>query len=101
MADNESLQIGGVPTNCHRCGAALCLRKQVVNLALGNTDELSCLVCLGQDSQRPAVDVLENIMGYINSRECFSKEWVKYKDKTYCPDPVNCYPDTCFGGTSE
>jgi len=98
IAMTEPLQVDGVPACCHNCGGALCLRKQVVNLALGNTDELLCLVCLGRDSERDPVDVLENIMGYIDSRDCFRKEWARYCDRTFCPDPAGCFPDTCFGG---
>lgn len=91
---NECIE-GGQP-NCAQCRAPLCIRKQVVNLALGNVDSMFCLTCLGKDSERSAEDVLINIKGYVLSRPCFKKEWIKYPDVSACPQPVSCFAEACF-----
>jgi hypothetical protein len=96
MEEVEKQFVTSAPRYCSSCRAPLCLRKQVVNLALGNTDEMFCLVCLGAESSRSPQEVVANLTGYIMSRECFRKEWVRYKDVSYCPDPMNCCPNTCF-----
>ncbi len=85
-----------LPTECCDCGASLCLRKQVVNLALGNTDDMYCLKCLGAQMNCTEQAVLENSAGYIQGRDCFRKEWKRYVDRSYCPDEAGCIPDLCF-----
>ncbi len=84
-----------MPSACKDCSAKLCLRKQVVNLALGNVDTMSCLNCLGAQSNKSASQVLEQIVPYILSRDCFAKKWRNYKDSgtmSSCDD-VCCSED--------
>ncbi|MBC7996649.1 MAG: hypothetical protein IAF58_01825 [Leptolyngbya sp.] len=88
--------VEGAPGVCSKCGQALCLRKQVFNLTVGNTDEMFCLKCLAEDSQRQPVEVLLTLKGYALKRECFSKEWHRYQSRAECPDPGGCHPDQCF-----
>jgi hypothetical protein len=88
--------IEGGRSHCSKCNSALCVRKQVINLALGNVDDMFCLICLGKDSEREPEEVLEGIKTYILSRPCFKKEWVKYPDVSYCPEPESCFPGMCF-----
>jgi hypothetical protein len=88
--------IDGAPTACAKCEAPLCLRKQVINLALGNTEEMHCLHCLALESDTTEADVLRTSRGYVMERECFRKEWQKYRDQTACPDRKGCIPDVCF-----
>lgn len=88
--------IEGAPGQCKTCHSALCLRKQVINLALGNTDEMYCLECLAKESDVTPADVLCNTKQYLVGRECFRKEWVKYESDGDCPDPDNCLPGFCF-----
>ena len=95
-ADIELLE--GLPTQCTHCGNPLCLRKQVVNLALGNTEEMYCLKCLAAQAKTTERAVLENSAGYIRGRDCFRKEWKRYVDLSYCPDPKGCIPEICFSG---
>lgn len=85
-----------LPSNCRACGAFLCLRKQVINLALGNTESMLCLECLGKEGEQSAEQVLAGIKHYVLLRECLRKEWLKYVDVEYCPDPQHCFPATCF-----
>jgi hypothetical protein len=87
--------VDGAPRNCDRCGAALCLRKQVINLALGFVDQMFCLGCLGKDNQTPA-ELLESLRDYIDGRECFAKQWIRYSSVEYCPDQTGCIPHQCF-----
>ena len=84
------------PSACTDCGAPLCLRKQVLNLALGNVEKMWCLNCLAAENKKTPTDVLTGVKSYVLSRECFSKEWKKYKTVEYCPDPDGCLPSVCF-----
>ena len=67
-----------------------------MNLAVGNTDELFCLECLGNESDRKAVEVLLTLKGYALGRECFAKEWRRYVVEDDCPDRLGCFPGECF-----
>ena len=86
------------PRQCTRCAAPLCLRKQVVNLALGNTEEMLCLECLAADGADPPAQILGDMISYINQRQCFHKEWIRYTGVAYCPDQAGCFPAICFAG---
>lgn len=97
-SNHSGKAVEGAPSVCSKCGLALCLRKQVCNLTVGNVDEMLCLKCLAEDSQRPPVDVLLTLKGYALKRECFSKEWRRYESRAECPDPGGCFPDQCFRG---
>src|ERR1700728_3881371 len=66
--------IDGAPSSCSKCDAPLCVRKQVINLALGNTEEMQCLKCLAKESESSESDVLKTSRGYVMERECFRKE---------------------------
>lgn len=90
------LLIDGCPTQCCACQISLCLRQQVVNLALGFTDVMHCLNCLAQKNQKEPEFILDDLQIYIQSRECFKSQWVKYLDETFCPSPKECYPSVCF-----
>lgn len=85
-----------LPAECSKCKRPLCLRQKVMNLTVGNVDELFCLECLGQESDRKAVEVLLTLKGYALSRECFSKEWRRYTTVDDCPDRLGCCPEQCF-----
>jgi len=98
LTDPENPSVEGAPTECDECGAALCLRQQVINLALGNVDEMLCLKCLGKDNDQTPQTVLENVKDYVNRRECFRKEWKKYESVDSCPNRKGCYPTICFNG---
>lgn len=97
MSGNQSdLWVDGALRNCSQCNASLCLRKQVINLALDNVDEMFCLRCLAEDSDRSPREVLTSVKGYIRQRDCFAKEWKRYETSLFCPDPDNCFPKDCF-----
>ncbi len=68
----------------------------MINLALGNLDEMFCLNCLGADSAREPEDVLLGVKDYVLSRACFKKEWAKYPNVSFCPEPHSCVPASCF-----
>jgi hypothetical protein len=84
------------PGHCHQCQKPLCLRQQVINLALGNTDEMLCLPCLSKENEQPPEAVLERLKHYIQERQCFQKEWVRYANINFCPDRNGCLPQICF-----
>ena len=88
--------VEGAARKCHRCGYLLCLRQQVINLALSNTDEMFCLNCLSKENEQTPEAVLKGIMSYIQQRDCFRKEWIRYSDVDFCPDRKGCLPSVCF-----
>jgi len=88
--------IEDAPATCSQCGNALCVRKQVINLALGNTETMQCLVCLAAACGSTNVELLDNTRAYVFDRECFRKPWQRYRDRHDCPDPAGCIPDVCF-----
>ena len=92
----ENILINDAPTTCHKCSTSLCLRKQVINLALGNTDKMLCLSCLALDNNQTADEVLMSLKSYVLMRNCFSKQWQRYLNIEYCPDRQGCFPDLCF-----
>jgi hypothetical protein len=98
MSDAAIKLIEGLPGVCFRCNAPLCVRKQVLNLALGNTDNLLCLKCLALDCGNSQEDVLTGTGEYVQTRECFRKEWVRYRGVGDCPDRAGCIPGVCFAG---
>ena len=70
--------------NCDRCGAPVCERVQIMNLALDNVDELFCLVCLAEEQEMGPVELAEFAKAYVYSRECFKTPWDAFKAKS-CP----------------
>ncbi|MBX9939089.1 MAG: hypothetical protein K2Y32_07545 [Candidatus Obscuribacterales bacterium] len=93
----KEILIEGLPTACAECGALICLRQQVLNLALGEDETLLCLPCLAQDNESSSEELLVRLAQYIQGRDCFLKEWSRYCDRSYCPNPDGCLPAVCFG----
>jgi hypothetical protein len=88
--------VDGAPVACENCSAPLCLRKQVLNLAVGNIEAMHCLRCLGMESEQEPDEMLAGMKLYVLSRDCLRKEWEKYECASYCPQPESCYPSICF-----
>jgi hypothetical protein len=82
---------------CCQCGKPLCVRKQVINMALGNSEEMFCLICLGAINGKEPQEVLMSTKEYIAGRPCFAKAWNKYTNKVDCPEPNSCFVLECFG----
>ena len=78
--------------SCHSCAKELCVREKVINMAMGRVEVMYCLACLGKREDVQPEQLLAKIKNYILSRQCFQKEWVKYKDLSFCPDPKHCLP---------
>jgi hypothetical protein len=89
--------VQGAPVACAGCSAPLCLRKQVLNLAVGNIDVMFCLQCLAQQSDQAPDELLAGMKLYVLGRDCLKKEWHKYESEDFCPAPESCYPSICFG----
>jgi len=85
---------------CHTqaCTQIVCTRQEVINLALGFTEDFRCIHCLAKDLEASGdtVALLLRMKDYVNSRPCFAKEWQKYSTKKDCPSPDTCYPAPCF-----
>ena len=93
---SQPLAVADAPLVCATCNAPLCLRKQVINLALGNVEVMHCLTCLGAENEQLPQLLLSDLMSYINQRDCFKKEWQRYLSVDYCPDRDTCFPAVCF-----
>ncbi len=88
--------LAAAPVVCCRCRAALCLRKQVLNLVLGKTEAMVCLSCLSLETGRSESEILRDCASYVLARECFARQWNRYKSVEYCPDRQGCLPGICF-----
>jgi len=103
MSEEAKIQcpqlIEGLETICSSCRTHLCLRQQVLNLALGAEQDLLCLNCLARENGKSREQILEDLGPYVLSRECFSREWKKYLSRDACPDPLGCLPENCFSFT--
>lgn len=84
------------PANCASCAEEVCLRQQLISMALGYADKTLCLVCLAADTGRSREDVLETVLPFISKRDCFLKPWRRYENVDYCPFVDKCIPKTCF-----
>ena len=84
------------PFLCPKCGLDVCIRAYNINLALGYVDEQVCLSCLSKIHGQDMESMFDFIYDYIQSRDCFKKEWVKMKDKGECPLPNSCVIHKCF-----
>lgn len=91
MVNEDSNLIPGCPDCCARCSSGLCARKQVVNLSLGYVDEMLCLSCIAAESDTSVSALLDRIVPYIMTRECFSKQWRQFSDPTVCAHPQGCH----------
>lgn len=80
------------------CNQILCTRQEVINLALGFTEEMKCVHCLAQsmEENKDSLELLLRMKDYIAQRECFAKVWQKYTCQIDCPSPQTCYPAQCF-----
>lgn len=88
--------LADAPGTCSACAAPLCLRKQLINLALGNDEDMQCLRCLAAEAETSESELLTRISEYICGRECLQKHWIKYETVAHCPDPDGCIPQVCF-----
>lgn len=84
------------PFPCPKCGNAICIRAYNINLALGYVDEQLCLPCLSKLHEQDLDSLFDFVYGYIQSRDCFKKEWIKMKDRSECPLPDLCVIKKCF-----
>ena len=67
-----------------------------MSLALGYAEEQLCLNCLSKLHNQDMDSMFDFVYGYIQSRDCFKKEWVKMTEKTECPLPTSCVIKKCF-----
>jgi hypothetical protein len=56
---------------------------------------------LAFDCDNTEEGVLTSTGEYVQSRECFRKEWVRYRSIEDCPDRSRCIPDVCFSGGTD
>ena len=84
-----SPQMDGI-SHCSTCAIQMCSREKVINLAMGRIEVMCCLFCLGKRENVSAELLLAKIKHYILSRQCFQKEWIKYKDVSVCSHPEDC-----------
>ena len=84
------------PFPCPNCSQNICRRAYNVNLALGFVEDQLCLQCLAKMHNQDIESLFDFVYGYIQSRDCFKKEWEKMKTKDECPLPNTCVVNKCF-----
>ena len=100
MSDSSSSSGSLLPEffdyTCDRCGAPVCERMQIMNLALDNIDDLYCLACLAEEQDMAQPALADFAREYVYSRECFKTPWDAVDAKgcprlstgeCYCQDP--------------
>jgi hypothetical protein len=83
-------------TSCASSSDPICRRVYNMNLALGYTEEFYSLATLAEMHDRSLEDMYDFAYEYIESRECFRKEWAKMTCKDECPLPDSCLVEKCF-----
>ena len=84
------------PIPCPKCDQSICRRAYNMSLALGYAEEQYCLKCLSDRHSQDMNSMFDFVYGYIQSRDCFKKEWLKMKDRSECPLPDSCVIQKCF-----
>jgi hypothetical protein len=69
---------------CDRCGAPVCERVQIMNLALDYVEDIYCLACLAAEQGTSEHELADFAKAYVHSRECFKTPWDKF-DASRCP----------------
>ena len=67
-----------------------------MNLALGYSEDFFCLKALAEKHHKSMEDMFDFAYDYVQSRECFRKEWRKMSDPEECPLPSDCLIEKCF-----
>ncbi len=70
--------------SCDACGEMFCERVNLMNLALGFTEDAYCLACLAKDHERSEAVMADFCWGYVQGRDCFKDPWLKF-DAAACP----------------
>jgi hypothetical protein len=63
---------------CDLCGAALCERVQIMNLALNYVETLYCLACLAEEQGLTQEAMADFAREYVYARECFKTPWYHF-----------------------
>jgi hypothetical protein len=85
-----------VITHCVQSSEPICRRVYNMNLALGYVEEFYSLKTLAQMHDRTIEEMFDFAYGYIESRECFRKEWAKMTSRAECPLKDTCLIEKCF-----
>lgn len=96
MADNSGLSEHSEVETCSITGLPICRRMFNMNLALGYAEEFFSLKALAEKHDKSMEEIFEMGYDYVESRECFKKEWDKMLLKSECPLPNDCALDKCF-----
>lgn len=79
------MDLGFFDYTCDRCGAPVCERVQIMNLALDYVDELFCLSCLAAELDMTAPALADYARQYVQARECFKTPW-----DAFAPQALQC-----------
>ena len=69
---------------CKESGADICKRVWIMNLALGFDEEFSSLSVLSRQFNKTEEEIYDFVLPYIESRDCFKKEWDKLDPQDSC-----------------
>ncbi|MFN8615212.1 MAG: hypothetical protein U0003_04805 [Vampirovibrionales bacterium] len=80
------------PYACDACGTPFCERVNLMNVALGLTEQGYCLPCLAAQYQRTPSVMAEFCWQYVKARECFLDPWQQI-EAHQCPRHQRVEPD--------
>jgi tRNA 2-thiouridine synthesizing protein A len=90
---------------CHDCGELYVGAEALFSIALGFRDSPRCLPCLAQGLSRDAADLREQLVEYIERKDCYRRVWGLLADKeeyTRCaPRALPSEPATPIEETDE
>jgi hypothetical protein len=83
---------------CELSSKPVCRRMFNINLALGYVEEVYCLTELAGMHGQSTAEMFDFGYSYVQSRECFTKEWAKMTNPASCPLREECEFTKCFQG---
>ena len=92
QSSNEHSQLA----QCSVYGLPVCRRMFNMNLALGYTEDFYSLKALAEKHNMSMEDMFDFAYDYVDSRECFRKEWAKMTCREQCPLVDSCLVEKCF-----
>jgi tRNA 2-thiouridine synthesizing protein A len=66
---------------CMQCGRALCGHVVLCGIALGCKNSPRCLLCLATGLKRPLGELREQLVDYMQRRDCYRRAWNVASDR--------------------
>jgi tRNA 2-thiouridine synthesizing protein A len=60
---------------CISCDRAICGHEALCSVALGFRNSARCLPCLATGLNRPLTELRDQLLGYVQRRDCYRRAW--------------------------